>query len=75
EDGPVDYPIDVGDDGDDDDGDSSRDDADDEDKDEEEEEEHLALVDSAIVLPLKLGSLSGFRLPYPFYQRQRLRGF
>ncbi|GJS52837.1 hypothetical protein Tco_0626199 [Tanacetum coccineum] len=49
EDGPVDYPMDVGDDGDDDDGDSSRDDADDEDKD--EEEEHLAPVDSAVVVP------------------------
>ncbi|GKA17193.1 hypothetical protein Tco_0697030 [Tanacetum coccineum] len=62
EDGPVDYPIDGGEDGDDDDGDSSRDDADDEDKDEwdeddededeeEEEEEHLALADSAVVVP------------------------
>ncbi|GJW13549.1 putative reverse transcriptase domain-containing protein [Tanacetum coccineum] len=51
EDGPVDYPMDGGDDGDDDDGDSSRDDADDEDEDEEEEEEHLALADSAVVVP------------------------
>ncbi|GJR31455.1 putative reverse transcriptase domain-containing protein [Tanacetum coccineum] len=49
EDGPVDYPMDGEDDGDDDDGDSSRDDADDED---EEEEEHLALTDSAIVVPV-----------------------
>ncbi|GJX60028.1 putative reverse transcriptase domain-containing protein [Tanacetum coccineum] len=49
EDGPVDYPMDGGDDGDDDDGDSSRDDVDDED--EEEEEEHLALADSAVVIP------------------------
>ncbi|GJU06071.1 putative reverse transcriptase domain-containing protein, partial [Tanacetum coccineum] len=38
--------MDGGDDGDDDDGDSSRDDVDD-----EEEEEHLALADSAIVVP------------------------
>nr|GEX96660.1 hypothetical protein [Tanacetum cinerariifolium] len=54
EDGPVDYPIDEGDDGDDDDSDSSRDDADDEEDDEEEdeEEEHLALADSAIVIPI-----------------------
>ncbi|GJT40468.1 hypothetical protein Tco_0940333 [Tanacetum coccineum] len=56
EDGPVDYPMDRGDDGDDDDCDSSGDDADDEDEDEEdeedeEEEEHLALADSAIVIP------------------------
>nr|GEU43918.1 reverse transcriptase domain-containing protein [Tanacetum cinerariifolium] len=53
-DGPVDYPMDGGDDGDDDDGDSSRDDADDKDKDdedEEEEEEHLALTESAVVIP------------------------
>ncbi|GJY30471.1 hypothetical protein Tco_0413966, partial [Tanacetum coccineum] len=57
--GPVDYPIDGGDDEDDDDGDSSRDDANDEDKDDEEEdeededeEEHLALVASAIVVPV-----------------------
>ncbi|GJX97054.1 putative reverse transcriptase domain-containing protein [Tanacetum coccineum] len=56
EDGPVDYPMDGGDDGDDDDGDSSRDDADGEDEDdeeeEEEEEEHLAPADSAIVVPV-----------------------
>nr|GEV41194.1 putative reverse transcriptase domain-containing protein [Tanacetum cinerariifolium] len=55
EDGPVDYPMDEGDDGDDDDVDSSRDNADDEDEDEEddneEEEEHLALADSAVVIP------------------------
>ncbi|GKA16455.1 hypothetical protein Tco_0696202 [Tanacetum coccineum] len=50
EDGSVDYPMDEG---DDDDGDSSGDDADDEDEDDddEEEEEHLALADSAIVVP------------------------
>ncbi|GJX98685.1 putative reverse transcriptase domain-containing protein [Tanacetum coccineum] len=40
-----------GDDGDDDDGDSSGDDTDDEDEDEEEEDEHLALTDSAIIVP------------------------
>nr|GEY46138.1 putative reverse transcriptase domain-containing protein [Tanacetum cinerariifolium] len=53
EDGPVDYPIDGGDDGDDNDGDSSRDDADDkdEDEDDDEEEEHLALANSAVVIP------------------------
>ncbi|GKF22903.1 hypothetical protein Tco_0075225, partial [Tanacetum coccineum] len=55
EDGPIDYPIDGGDDGDDDNVDSSRDDANDEDGDEdeedEEEEEHLALADSAVVVP------------------------
>ncbi|GKD96299.1 hypothetical protein Tco_1380196, partial [Tanacetum coccineum] len=57
EDGPVDYPIDGGEDRDDDDGDSHGDDADDEDEDEEdedeeeEEEEHLALADSAVVIP------------------------
>ncbi|GJV74967.1 putative reverse transcriptase domain-containing protein [Tanacetum coccineum] len=52
EDGPDDYPMDGGDDGDDDDGDSSGDDADDEDEDDEdEEEEHLALADSAVVVP------------------------
>ncbi|GKF84063.1 hypothetical protein Tco_0248961, partial [Tanacetum coccineum] len=53
EDGPVDYPMDGG---DDDDGDSSGDDADGEDEDDkdedEEEEEHLALADSAIVVPV-----------------------
>ncbi|GKF32434.1 hypothetical protein Tco_0102232 [Tanacetum coccineum] len=69
EDGPVDYPVDRGDDGDDDDGYSSGDDADDEDEDEEdddeEEEEHPALANSTVVVPT-LGSLSGFRLPYPF---------
>ncbi|GJR68982.1 hypothetical protein Tco_0015047 [Tanacetum coccineum] len=55
EDGPVDYPMDGGDKGDDDDGDSSRVDANDEDEDDEdedEEEEHLALDDSAIVVPV-----------------------
>ncbi|GJU61169.1 putative reverse transcriptase domain-containing protein [Tanacetum coccineum] len=105
EDGPVDYPMDGGEDGDDDDGGSHRDDADDDDEDEEdedkedeeeEEEEHLAPADSTIVvptvepisppegtepitpppsltlLPLELGFLSGFRLPYPFHQRQRI---
>ncbi|GKF93455.1 hypothetical protein Tco_0280174, partial [Tanacetum coccineum] len=51
EDGPVDYPMDGGDDRDDDDGDSSGDDVDDEDEDDDEEEEHLALADSAIVVP------------------------
>ncbi|GKF95588.1 hypothetical protein Tco_0288323, partial [Tanacetum coccineum] len=59
EDGPVDYPMDGGEDGDDDDGNSPRDDADDEDEDEEdedeedeeEEEEHLATVDSVVVVP------------------------
>nr|GEX26615.1 hypothetical protein [Tanacetum cinerariifolium] len=51
EEGPVDYPMDGGDDEDDDDGDSSRDDADDEDEDEEEEEEHLASADSVVVIP------------------------
>ncbi|GKD53756.1 hypothetical protein Tco_1287143, partial [Tanacetum coccineum] len=59
EDGPVDYPMDGGEDGDDDHGNSPRDDTDDEDEDEEdedkedeeEEEEHLALADSAIVVP------------------------
>ncbi|GKC37695.1 hypothetical protein Tco_1050079 [Tanacetum coccineum] len=49
-DGPVNYPMDGGDDGDDDNSDSSVDDADDEDED-EEEEEHLALVDSAVIVP------------------------
>ncbi|GKB24209.1 hypothetical protein Tco_0863610, partial [Tanacetum coccineum] len=51
EDGPVDYPMDGG---DDDDGDSSGDDADDEDEDDEdedEEEEHLAPTDFAVVVP------------------------
>nr|GFB25078.1 hypothetical protein [Tanacetum cinerariifolium] len=45
--------MDGGDDGDDDDGDSSGYDTDDEDEDEEEEEEdHLALDDSAVVIPI-----------------------
>ncbi|GKD66939.1 hypothetical protein Tco_1309047, partial [Tanacetum coccineum] len=54
EDGPVDYPMDGGDDrDDDDDGDSSRDNANDEDEDDEdEEEEHLAPADSAITVPV-----------------------
>nr|GEX33034.1 putative reverse transcriptase domain-containing protein [Tanacetum cinerariifolium] len=56
EDGPVDYPMDGGDDGDDDDdSNSSGYDADDEDEDnedEEEEEEHLALADSTMVIPI-----------------------
>nr|GEX79350.1 reverse transcriptase domain-containing protein [Tanacetum cinerariifolium]GEX79441.1 reverse transcriptase domain-containing protein [Tanacetum cinerariifolium] len=56
EDGPVDYPMDERDDGDDDDDDSSGYDADDEDEDdedeEEEEEEHLALADSAVIIPI-----------------------
>nr|GEW77701.1 hypothetical protein [Tanacetum cinerariifolium] len=55
EDGSVDYPMDGGDDGDDDDVDSSRYNTDDEDEDEEDkeekEEEHLALTDSAVVIP------------------------
>nr|GFB27474.1 hypothetical protein [Tanacetum cinerariifolium] len=54
-DGPVDYPIDGGDNGDDDDGNSSGDDADDKDEDEEdekeEEEEHLAPANSAVIIP------------------------
>ncbi|GJZ45248.1 hypothetical protein Tco_0592844, partial [Tanacetum coccineum] len=54
-DGPVNYPMDRGEDGDDDDGDSSGDDVDDEDEDEEdedkeEEEDHLALADSAVIV-------------------------
>ncbi|GKF56259.1 hypothetical protein Tco_0166599, partial [Tanacetum coccineum] len=55
EDGPVEYPMDGGDNGDDDDDDLSRDavnDKDEDDEDEEEEEEHLALADSAIVVPV-----------------------
>ncbi|GJZ61559.1 hypothetical protein Tco_0617696 [Tanacetum coccineum] len=55
EDGPVDYHMDEGDNGDDDDGDSSGDDIDGDDEDddeEEEEEEHLALADTAIVVPV-----------------------
>ncbi|GKE29425.1 putative reverse transcriptase domain-containing protein, partial [Tanacetum coccineum] len=58
EDGPVDYPMDGGEDEDDDDDDSPGDDADfkdedeeDEDAEDEEEEEHLALADSAVVVP------------------------
>nr|GEU86481.1 hypothetical protein [Tanacetum cinerariifolium] len=54
EDGPVDYPMNGGDDEDDDDGDPSGDDTDDKDEDEEDEEEeakHLAPADSAIVIP------------------------
>nr|GFA06727.1 hypothetical protein [Tanacetum cinerariifolium] len=51
EDGPVNYPMDGG---DDDDGDSSRDDSDDEDEDEDDEDEddkeHLALTDSIVVI-------------------------
>ncbi|GJZ28043.1 hypothetical protein Tco_0572690 [Tanacetum coccineum] len=47
---PVDSPNVEGEDGDDDDGDSSGDDADDKDE-EDEEEEHLALADSAIIVP------------------------
>nr|GFC01245.1 hypothetical protein [Tanacetum cinerariifolium] len=53
-DGPVDYPMEGGDDGDADDSDSSGDDdedKDDEDEEEEEEEEHLAPADSAVVIP------------------------
>nr|GFA98752.1 hypothetical protein [Tanacetum cinerariifolium] len=53
-DGPVDYPMNEGDDGDDDDGDSSGDNADDEDEDEEdeeEEEEDLAPTDTTSVIP------------------------
>ncbi|GJV60582.1 hypothetical protein Tco_1466682 [Tanacetum coccineum] len=60
EDGPINYPMDGGEDGDDDDGNSHRDDTDDDDGDEEDEEEveeHLAPADSAVVL----GLLSGFR--------------
>ncbi|GJV29676.1 hypothetical protein Tco_1386124 [Tanacetum coccineum] len=56
EDGPVDYPMDGGDNGDDDDDDSSRDDANDEDEDdkdeEEEEDEHLVMAYPAIVVPV-----------------------
>ncbi|GJT12973.1 hypothetical protein Tco_0860015 [Tanacetum coccineum] len=57
EDGPVDYPMAGGEDGDDDDGDLHGDNANDKDEDkededeEDEEEEHLALADSAIVVP------------------------
>ncbi|GJV33997.1 putative reverse transcriptase domain-containing protein [Tanacetum coccineum] len=55
EDGPVDYPMDGGEDGDDDDDGSHGDDADDEDEDEDkedEEEEDLAPGDSAVVVPI-----------------------
>nr|GEY11103.1 putative reverse transcriptase domain-containing protein [Tanacetum cinerariifolium] len=56
EDGPVNYPMDGGDDGDNDDGKSSGYVADDEDEDEEdeeeEEEEHLAPADSTVVIPI-----------------------
>nr|GEV30565.1 retrovirus-related Pol polyprotein from transposon 297 family [Tanacetum cinerariifolium] len=57
EDGPVDYPMDGGDDGDDeDDSDSSGYDADVEDEDdedeEEEEKEHLAPADFAVIIPI-----------------------
>nr|GEZ54858.1 hypothetical protein [Tanacetum cinerariifolium] len=64
EDGLVDYPIDGGDDRDDDDGDSSGDDADDEDEDEDEEdeEEHLALADSAVVVPTDYCPALGFHM-------------
>ncbi|GKF46285.1 hypothetical protein Tco_0136087, partial [Tanacetum coccineum] len=52
EDGPVDYPMDGGEDRDDDDGGSSGDDVDDDDDEdeEEEEEEHLASADSIVVV-------------------------
>nr|GEW86874.1 hypothetical protein [Tanacetum cinerariifolium] len=57
--GPINYPMDEG---DDDDGESSGYDADDEDEDEEdeeEEEEHLALADSVVVIPTdELASIS-----------------
>nr|GEU44975.1 putative reverse transcriptase domain-containing protein [Tanacetum cinerariifolium] len=57
--GPIDYPMDGGDDGDDDDGDSSEDDADDEDEEDEEEKEPLASTDSAVVVPaIELASIS-----------------
>nr|GEX89766.1 putative reverse transcriptase domain-containing protein [Tanacetum cinerariifolium] len=67
EDGPVDYPMDGG---DDDDGDSSGYDADDEDEDEEdeeEEEEHLASADSAVVIPIDelVSSLEGTKPTIP----------
>ncbi|GKB96963.1 hypothetical protein Tco_0983100 [Tanacetum coccineum] len=53
EDGPVDYPMDGGDDRDDDDDNSSGDDAyyEDEEEEEQEEEEHLAPADFAVVVP------------------------
>nr|GEV15143.1 putative reverse transcriptase domain-containing protein [Tanacetum cinerariifolium] len=54
ENGPIDYPMDGGDDGDGYDGNSSGYDADDEDEDDEdeEEEEHLAQADSTVVIPI-----------------------
>nr|GEY31556.1 hypothetical protein [Tanacetum cinerariifolium] len=59
EDGPVDHPMDGGDDEDDNDGDSFGYDIDDEDEDKEEEEEHLAPPDSAVVIPTdELNSIS-----------------
>ncbi|GJW76197.1 hypothetical protein Tco_0137879 [Tanacetum coccineum] len=54
EDGPIDYPMEGGDDRDDDDGNSFRDDADDGDKDEEEEEEHLAPATPAVLASISL---------------------
>ncbi|GJT46243.1 putative transposase, Ptta/En/Spm, plant [Tanacetum coccineum] len=55
-DGPVDYPMDGGDNGDDDNGDLSWDDAnedeDDEDEEDEEEEGHIAPADSTIAVPV-----------------------
>ncbi|GKF45027.1 hypothetical protein Tco_0131579, partial [Tanacetum coccineum] len=48
EDGPVNYPIDGGDDGDDEDGNSSGNDANEEDED-DEEEEHLAPAESTVI--------------------------
>nr|GFB40684.1 hypothetical protein [Tanacetum cinerariifolium] len=60
EDGPVDHPIDGGDDGDDDNSNSSGYDADNEDEDEveDEDEEHLAPANSAVVIPIdELASL------------------
>nr|GEX55380.1 hypothetical protein [Tanacetum cinerariifolium] len=52
EDGPVDYPMDGRDDDDDDPfGDDADDEDEDEEEEEEEEEEHLALADSAVVIP------------------------
>nr|GEX32897.1 putative reverse transcriptase domain-containing protein [Tanacetum cinerariifolium] len=65
EDGPIDYPMDGGDDRDDDDGDSSGYDADNEDEEDEEdegeEEEHLAPADSAIDIPTN--ELTSISLP------------
>nr|GFC66514.1 hypothetical protein [Tanacetum cinerariifolium] len=59
DDGPVDYPMDEGDDGDDEgDGDSSgydadiKDEDDEDEEEEEEEEEHLAPADSTVVIPI-----------------------